>query len=392
MREGWEMKSLNQVCKELFAGGDVPKGRSSKFITKELNIPIYSNGAKNKGLYGYTDVPRVTENSITVSARGTIGYSEIRRESYLPVVRLIVLIPDEKLITLPFLKYVIETLDFGNSGTSIPQLTVPMIKKNKAYIPPLSEQKQIVAILDQAFAAIDQAKVNIEKNIENAKELFQSKLNEIFSRKGEGWEEKRLEEICKETKNIKWQDNIDQEFKYVDLSSVSRETLLITETSTITDKTAPSRAKKIVIQNDVIFATTRPTLKRVTMIDEDLENQICSTGYVVLRGLKNKINPKWIFYFIQTDFFIRRMETLQRGASYPAVSDKDVKGSLIRYPRSLEEQKKYICLCDKIIKNLNNIQSNYKQKLEYLEELKKSLLQKAFAGELTGKELAVEVE
>ncbi len=75
----------------------------------------------------------------------------------------------------------------GFNAKKLGELIVP--------IPPLSEQKRIVAILDQTFTAIDQAKANIEKNIENARELFQSKLNEVFSQKGEGWEKKKLETV-----------------------------------------------------------------------------------------------------------------------------------------------------------------------------------------------------
>lgn len=178
--EGWEVRTLGKVCDELFAGGDVPKDRSSKYPTEEFNVPIYSNGATNDGLYGYTDKARVTKNSITVSARGTIGYSVIRTESYLPVVRLIILIPNEELIVLPFLKYVIETMDFGNSGSSIPQLTVPMIKKYKSPTPPLAEQKRIVAVLDTLYAEKKQLELNYHKQLTNLKELKKSMLQKAF--------------------------------------------------------------------------------------------------------------------------------------------------------------------------------------------------------------------
>ena len=87
------------------------------------------------------------------------------------------------------------------------------VRKERLYqypvpIPPLPEQKAIVKILDEAIAKIDQAKANIERNIENAKELFQSKLNEIFSQRGEGWEEKEIKEMTKivtKGSSPKWQ-------------------------------------------------------------------------------------------------------------------------------------------------------------------------------------------
>ena len=99
LKKGWQIKKLGDVC-ETIAGGDVPKNNLSKFKTKKYNTPIFSNGAKNDGLYGYTDIVKISKQSVTISARGTIGYSSIRREPFYPVVRLIVLTPKNNLIDL----------------------------------------------------------------------------------------------------------------------------------------------------------------------------------------------------------------------------------------------------------------------------------------------------
>ena len=85
---------LDKVCKRIYAGGDVPKDRYSTVKTAEYAIPIYANAEKDNGLYGYTDTARENELSITVAARGTIGFTAIRREPFLPVVRLITVVPD----------------------------------------------------------------------------------------------------------------------------------------------------------------------------------------------------------------------------------------------------------------------------------------------------------
>ena len=181
MKKEWEIKKLVEVCEELFAGGDVPKNYFSKIKTDVFNIPIFSNGEKNKGLYGYTDLARVTKPSITISARGTIGYSEIRVEPFYPAIRLIVAIPNTEIVDLSFLKYAINSIDFTHSGSSIPQLTVPMIKEYPILLPPLLEQRRIVAILDEAFAAITKAKANTEKKINDLDELKKSILQKAFS-------------------------------------------------------------------------------------------------------------------------------------------------------------------------------------------------------------------
>jgi type I restriction enzyme S subunit len=255
-------------------------------------------------------------------------------------------------------------------------------------IPPIQEQKQIVALLDKAFTSIDQAKSNIEKNIVNAKELFQSKLNAIFSQKGDGWEEKTLGEVCEKSANIKWQDYPNKEFEYVDLSAVSRESLTITGTTLVNKENAPSRARKIINTGDVIFATTRPTLRRATIINEELSGNLCSTGFVVLRP-NDDITTDWIFFYLLTTIFMDRMESLQRGASYPAVSDNDVKSSKLSIPMSKLEEKKNIETMNILQENINDLVFQFQQKLKDLEELKKSILQKAFSGELTQKEVEV---
>lgn len=145
---GWVETTLENCCEQIFAGGDVPKDRLSEERTPKFGVPIYSNGEKNDGLYGFTDIARVTKPSITVSARGTLGFTAIRTEPFLPVVRLIVLVPDETQITLSFLYYAVVGMDFGNTGTSIPQLTVPNFKESKLHVPSLLEQEAIVEKLD----------------------------------------------------------------------------------------------------------------------------------------------------------------------------------------------------------------------------------------------------
>jgi type I restriction enzyme S subunit len=197
----WEIKKLGEVC-ELSAGGDVPKDYFSEIQTEKYQIPIYANGEKNEGLYGYTTIAKIVKPSITVSARGTIGFSVKRLEPFFPIVRLIVVSPiDLKKLSLDFLDYALRKIDFKHSGSSIPQLTVPMIRDYEIPLPPLPEQKRIVAILDQAFAAIDKAKDNAEQNRQNAKELYESYLQGVFGgstsspTKREGWEEKPLKEL-----------------------------------------------------------------------------------------------------------------------------------------------------------------------------------------------------
>jgi type I restriction enzyme S subunit len=179
--EGWVEKALESCCEQIFAGGDVPKDRLSKVRTSQYSVPIYSNGEKDDGLYGFTDIARVTKPSVTVSARGTLGFSAIRTEPFLPVVRLIVLIPDTGQISLPFLYYAVVGMNFGNTGTSIPQLTVPNIKESKLYHPPLSEQIDIVKKLDALTEETQRLTRLYERKLAALEELKKSLLHQAFN-------------------------------------------------------------------------------------------------------------------------------------------------------------------------------------------------------------------
>ncbi len=177
----WEDTTINKVCEKLFAGGDVPKNNLSKIKTEKYNVPIFANGIKKKGLYGYTDIKKVIEPSITISARGTIGYAEIRREIFYPVVRLIVLIPNTKIIELSFLYYITRNFKFSNTGTSIPQLTVPMIKDIKISIPSIRKQKNIVKNIDALSAETKKLESIYKQKLADLEELRKSVLRKAFA-------------------------------------------------------------------------------------------------------------------------------------------------------------------------------------------------------------------
>lgn len=175
IKSKWELVKIDNIVKNIFAGGDKPKNLSNQ-KTKAYQIPIYGNGIKDNGLYGYTDIAKVTKECVTVSARGNIGYTVARKEPFYPIVRLIVAVPDESKIKLKFMEIIFNYIGLVGNGAGISQLTVPDIKGQKIPLPPLDIQQKIVSQCE----AID--KVN-EKLISENKEL-----------------EKEIEEIVKNSK------------------------------------------------------------------------------------------------------------------------------------------------------------------------------------------------
>ena len=146
---GVEYKELCEIC-IITSGGDIPKENYSVTKTENFTVPIISNGVGDKALCGYTDIPKITETAVTVSARGTIGYAEYRDYSYYPVVRLLSIIPhDKNKLNCKYLYYCLQDKKYNVPITGIPQLTIPMIKNILIPLPPLQVQEYIVNILDR---------------------------------------------------------------------------------------------------------------------------------------------------------------------------------------------------------------------------------------------------
>lgn len=129
--EGWEKKRLIDIAK-LKAGGDKPEV-FSKVKTSELKIPIFSNGTIDDGLYGYTDIAEINNQCVTISARGSVGYTVLRRKPFVPIVRLISVVPSN--IYVGYLYYFIKGMPIESNGAAQQQITVPMIKNKEVIIP-----------------------------------------------------------------------------------------------------------------------------------------------------------------------------------------------------------------------------------------------------------------
>lgn len=180
--QSWEWKSLEEISENISAGGDKPKNCTESKTAKN-QIPVYANGVNNNGLVGYTDKATIIKPSLTISARGTIGFVCIRKEPYFPIVRLISLIPCENILCLHYLYFCLNFFIAKGEGSSIPQLTIPKFKSLQIPLPPLKEQEQITKHLDFIFEKAKALKELYTKELKDYEELKQSLLDKAF--KGE---------------------------------------------------------------------------------------------------------------------------------------------------------------------------------------------------------------
>ena len=288
---------LDKVCKRIYAGGDVPKDRYSTVKTAEYAIPIYANAEKDNGLYGYTDTARENELSITVAARGTIGFTAIRREPFLPVVRLITVVPDLSTVSERYLYYALRNCKPASSGTSIPQLTVPDIKKNEIELYSLSVQETIADKLDAVGRVIELRQQQLQK----LDELVKARFIELFGMPGTdafGWGLVPLGSTC----NINPKKSLDS--RLVSGATVSFVPMpAVTEHGEI-DATAIKEYDEVktgftyFAENDVLFAKITPCMENGKgAVAKGLHNGIGlgSTEFHVLRPISGKTDPYWIY-------------------------------------------------------------------------------------------------
>jgi type I restriction enzyme S subunit len=187
------------------------------------------------------------------------------------------------------------------------------------------------------------------------------------------WQIVKLGNLCQKTKLEDPGRKRLITFRYIDVSSVSKDALRIVGWTEYVGGDAPSRARKLVRQGDVIFATVRPSLKRIAMVPPELDGQICSTAFCVLRANRASVDPRFLFYAVSTDSFVERVSEHQRGSNYPAVTDKDVKQQMISLP-PLPEQKKIAA----VLSAVQEAKEKTEAVIKATRELKKSLMKHLF--------------
>lgn len=148
----WSVSTLGNVS-IMGAGGDKPQN-VSPIKTNLYEYPIYSNGLSNEGLYGFTDKPKISEESVTVSARGTIGFVCLRHIPYVPIVRLVTLIPKTEIVSAKYLYLWLKQLHITGTGTTQQQLTVPDFQKTEILVPSQEIVTLFTATVEPIFEKI----------------------------------------------------------------------------------------------------------------------------------------------------------------------------------------------------------------------------------------------
>lgn len=278
---------------------------------------------------------------------------------------------------IDFIKYFLEGIDFEKhrNGSTIPHIYFKDYKSEKFPKLPLPEQQRIVSILDECFAAIDKAKANAEENLKNAKELFESYLQGVFEKKGDGWEEKTIGDIgspkmCKRI--FKEQTTAVGDIPFYKIGTFGKEPDAFISRAIYDEFRAKYSFPKI---GDVLISASGTIGRRVRYDGEPAYFQ--DSNIVWIENDEKQVSNDFLY-----EFYGACNWGSTKGATISRLYNDNLKNIKITYPKSRTEQEKIVFQLVTMRNKTQKLESVYQKKIADLEELKKSILQKAFAGEL----------
>lgn len=391
---GWQEKTLGKVCK-ISSGNSAPQlislfenGKYPFFRTSDVGSIHFGN------IYSSHDY--LNDNGIKglrLFKKGTILFPKSGASTFLNhrvkmacdgyvVSHLAAIIACNKVINEDYLLYFLSIIDSKKliQDGNYPSLNLSVISSIKIRFPPLSEQERIVAKLDKAFEAIGKAKAIAENNLKNAKELFESSLNKAFTENTNDWEEKTLGEVCKiisgTTPDTSNQDFWGKGNYWVTPAEINEDDLYIRKTAReITDLAVESCSLRKLPRGTIIFSSRAPIGK---IAISDVNTLYCNQGFKNFICSKNIYN-KFLYYFLLKNK--KYLISLGKGTTFKEVSKSIVSAVKIRFP-SIPDQQNIVARLDKLHEQTKQLEAFYSQKIKNFDELKQSILKRAFRGEL----------
>ncbi len=376
-----QMVKLGELCK-ITRGIRVTRSE----LNSDSGYPVYQNSLTPMGYYNKPNRKANTSFIISAGAAGEIGYSN---EDYWAADDCLTFECPSSLndrFLYHFFKTKQEYLYSRVRKASIPRLSREVLEKLEIPFLPIEIQNQLVSVLDNFDAICSDLNIGLPAEIEARQKQYEYYRDMLltFAEKGEiipdrqtdrqaiirliqyvfGYVPVKLEDVCQKVSSINWKKENNTK-AYIDLTSVSRDNHCIIgeDVTTVNSNNAPSRAKQIINKNDILFGGTRPMLKRFCIVTDEYDNQVCSTGYSVLRIDNHLALTNYIYHVIGTTDFYSYIEANQQGTSYPAISDKILKQYEFALP-TIEEQNRIVSILDRFDSLCNDISSGLPAEIE----------------------------
>lgn len=311
----WPLVKLKNVCKEIVSGGDKPKN-FSKESTSSLQVPVYANGVVNDGLQGFTDKAVINEPCVTISARGTLGFCAYHEIPFVPIVRLIVATPNEK-VDVKYLYYALSKVNFVNEGSSTPQLSVPKVAEYKIPLPPMDVQKKIAEECEKIDKEVELCLDEIKQSQEKIHDIVNSLEGKTV----------KLASVCElNALTVNPAKNGNKEYIYIDIDSVENGTGHYSLEKKILGSNAPLRARRYASSGSTIISTVRPNLRGFAYIEKEIPNSVYSTGFAILKPKDEEVlaNKMLYYQFMYSDKLMSQMVQAMPKGSYPSINKNNI--------------------------------------------------------------------
>lgn len=400
MRADWQTGQLGDFF-EIVTGGTPPKAKKEMYGSyMPLVKPPELTGTgvhwskdflSEKGAAASRVLP---VGSVLVSCIGNLGKIGISKVELATNQQINSIKPNAKKAFPEFIFYLVKSpyfidqLNTLTSGTTVPIVNKSKFKSILVALPTLSEQKRIVAILDEAFAGIDTAIANTEKNLANARELFESYLDSVFTKNESSWHKFKLESICKKI-TVGHVGSMANRYKAEGIPLLRSQNIrpfrVDLDKVVFIDEEFHGELKKSALKPGDLGIVRTGYPGTAAVIPESLAVANCSDLVIVRPG--DQVLSDFLAIVFNSYYGKQAVAGVLVGAAQKHFNVTAAKAALIPLP-SLEEQKRFVAECGYIRSEHQRLEAIYQQKLTALAELKQSLLQKAFSGELTADKAA----
>jgi type I restriction enzyme, S subunit len=413
MKEGWEIKKLGEVC-EFKNGLWIGKKPPFQNVGVIRNTNFTKDGKLDDTDIVYLDV----EQSQFVKRKLQFGDIILEKSGggpKQPVGRVIVFDKTDGDFSFSNFTSVIRIKEFNevdfnylhrflffayvsgatetmqSHSTGIRNLKFDEYKNIEISLPPLPEQQRIVSILDECFAAIAKAKANAEQNLKNAKELFESYLQGVFEKKGDDWVEKPLKELTTKIGSGATPRGGQENYKAEGISLVRSMNVHDWEfrernLAFIDEKQAKELDGVTLQEDDVLFNITGASVARCCVFPKEYLPARVNQHVSIIRPKIDILDARYLNLLLTSKpYKDKLLFTGEQGATRQAITKAQIEVFRIAFPK-LKEQQTIVRQLDALRAETKRLEAIYQQKLLYLEELKKSVLQKAFNGELQSPE------
>ncbi|MBN2702738.1 MAG: restriction endonuclease subunit S [Pontiellaceae bacterium] len=398
MRKGWEKKRLGEVFKtgsggtplssreEYYEGGNIPwllSGEVAQGNVREARNFITKAGLENSAAKLFPkDTVLVAMYGATAGQVGILRFEAATNQAICGI------LPNEKFVP-EFLFYFLlakkDELVAQATGNAQPNISQIKIKNTEIPIPPLTEQRRIVGILDEAFAGLATAVANAEKNLQNARALFESHLNDVFTKKGEGWVDRRLDEVAADDCSLSYGivqpgDEVQGGLPVVRPTDLTQNTITPDGLKRINPKRAESY-QRTTLQGGELLLCVRGTTGVVSKAAPELAGANVTRGIVPIRFKTELLMVDFGFHLLLTESVQSQIRAKTYGAALMQINIGDLRQVSLAFP-TLNEQRTIAAQLDALSAETRRLAGIYERKLAALGELKKSLLHQAFEGEL----------